>query len=152
VKEIITARKMWLFATGCCRRVWHLLLNPNDRALVKATEQRAEGALSRTEWEDAVARNPRHERRMGKPGVRQPTGLLLPSLTCSRLTPTRRQPGRPFTLSPRSSWRRGQRPRLGSWRWAACHRLVPPRSPNDTRNGGSKRLCYAVSWETRSSV
>jgi hypothetical protein len=54
VKDAVSSRKMWLFAVACCRRVWHLLRSSGARCLVEATEQLADGSLTRGAWEEAV--------------------------------------------------------------------------------------------------
>ena len=39
-------RKLRLFACGCCRRIWHLLVNPASRRAVEITEQFVDGLVS----------------------------------------------------------------------------------------------------------
>jgi hypothetical protein len=42
----VSDRKLWLFAVGCCRRMWHLLTDERSRNAVNITEQYAEGRAS----------------------------------------------------------------------------------------------------------
>jgi hypothetical protein len=58
VRHPALQRKMWLFATACCRRVSHLFHLPGSQALVDATEARADGRISDDEWKDAVCHLP----------------------------------------------------------------------------------------------
>jgi hypothetical protein len=44
-----TTRRARLFACGCCRRAWHLLTEPAQRAAVEAAERYADKQLSRSD-------------------------------------------------------------------------------------------------------
>ena len=48
-------RKVRLFAAGCCRRIWHLLANPQSRAAIEVCEEFADGVASRSQLKAALA-------------------------------------------------------------------------------------------------
>jgi hypothetical protein len=52
-------RKLRLFASACCRRIWHLLPEDDSRFAVECAEQYADGLVGHTELEKAGERGKR---------------------------------------------------------------------------------------------
>jgi hypothetical protein len=50
----VSARRLRLFACGCCRQIWHLLTEEDDRRRVEAAERCAEGLISESEMAKVV--------------------------------------------------------------------------------------------------
>ena len=52
--ERLSGREKWLFATACCRRVWHLMHDDRSRRTIEVRERYADGLVTNAELEDAI--------------------------------------------------------------------------------------------------
>jgi hypothetical protein len=97
----LDARKVRLFACGCCRLVWPLLRDPAWRRMVEISEQFAQGQVS--------ARELAHAWRKGWSASSAASANSAALLTGSKTV----EPGQVAYLVQRASW------------WHACRRLGP---------------------------
>jgi hypothetical protein len=54
LRGTVSDRKLQLFFVACCRRVWHLLIDPRSRRAVEVTELLADGLATKEELSQAV--------------------------------------------------------------------------------------------------